>query len=96
VATGSARRPSGRWEQQTGSIRVGEWEYLHGQVVQGQGCMRKQARDKGRGTLYADKEKARGRARVRAPRKKRRKPERGTPVKEDTAEEGGTKRKGER
>jgi len=41
----------------------------------GKGVMRKRARDKGRGTLDTDKEKAGGRAGVRAPRGKRRKPE---------------------
>jgi hypothetical protein len=61
--------------------------------------MRKRARDKGRGTLDTDKEKAGGRAGVRAPKGKRRKPEPGNtqleeePEAEETNRDGGTKRK---
>jgi hypothetical protein len=64
----------------------------------GKGVMRKRARDKGRGTLETDIEKAGGRTGARAPRKKKQKTEQGNTSEEDTAreetnKERGTKRK---
>ena len=58
----------------------------------------KRARDKGRGTLETDIEKAGGRTGARAPRKKKQKTEQGNTSEKDTAreetnKERGTKRK---